>query len=43
VDIVTISTRLGHTKPDIALRSYAYLFRKDKAAAAINLALAGIS
>jgi hypothetical protein len=42
VDIVTISTRLGHTKPDIALRSYAYLFRK-KAAAAINLALAGIS
>jgi integrase len=45
VDIVTISTRLGHAKPDITLRIYAHLFRKDdgKAAAAINLALAGIS
>jgi integrase len=38
VDIVTISKRLGHAKPDITLRVYAHLFRKDdsKAAAAIN-------
>jgi integrase len=44
VDIVTISKRLGHAKPDITLRVYAHLFRKDdgKAAAAINAALAGI-
>jgi integrase len=43
VDIVTISKRLGHAKPDITLRIYAHLFRKDdsKAAAAINAALAG--
>jgi integrase len=42
VDIVTISKRLGHAKPDITLRIYAHLFRKDdsKAAAAINVALA---
>jgi integrase len=41
VDIVTISKRLGHSKPDITLRIYAHLFRKDdsKAAAAINAAL----
>jgi len=41
VDIVTISKRLGHAKPDITLRIYAHLFRKDdgKAAAAINAAL----
>jgi integrase len=41
VDIVTISRRLGHAKPDITLRIYAHLFRKDdgKAAAAINAAL----
>jgi integrase len=41
VDIVTISKRLGHATPDIALRIYAHLFRKDdsKAAAAINTAL----
>jgi integrase len=40
VDIVTISKRLGHSKPDITLRSYAHLFRKDdsKAAEAINAA-----
>jgi integrase len=40
VDIVTISKRLGHAKPDITLRIYAHLFRKDdgKAAAAINTA-----
>jgi integrase len=38
VDIVTISKRLGHAKPDITLLVYAHLFRKDdgKAAAAIN-------
>src|SRR5262249_55930963 len=42
VDIVTISKRLGHAKPDITLRVYSHLFRKDdgKAAAAINAALA---
>jgi integrase len=41
VDIVTISKRLGHSKPDITLRIYSHLFRKDdgKAAAAINAAL----
>ena len=41
VDIVTISKRLGHSKPDITLRIYAHLFRKDdgKAAAAINAIL----
>jgi integrase len=41
VDIVTISKRLGHSKPDITLRIYAHLFRKDdgKAAAAINTIL----
>lgn len=41
VDIVTISRRLGHAKPDITLRIYAHMFRKDdsKAAAAINAAL----
>lgn len=44
VDIVTISKRLRHAKPDITLRIYAHLFRKDdgKAAAAINAAL-GVS
>jgi integrase len=38
VDIVTISKRPGHAKPDITLRIYAHLFRKDdsKAAEAIN-------
>jgi integrase len=41
VDIVTISKRLGHSKPDITLRIYAHLFKKDdsKAAAAINATL----
>ena len=41
VDIVTISKRLGHAKPDITLRIYAHLFRESdaKAAAAINAAL----
>jgi integrase len=43
IDIVTISRRLGHAKPDITLRVYAHLFRKDdsKAADAIDAALAG--
>ncbi|WOH70662.1 tyrosine-type recombinase/integrase [Bradyrhizobium sp. NDS-1] len=43
VDIVTISKRLGHAKPDITLRVYSHLFRNDdsKAAAAINAALSG--
>jgi integrase len=38
VDIVTISKRLGHAKPDITLRVYAHLFRNDdrRAANAIN-------
>jgi integrase len=38
VDIVTISKRLGHAKPDITLRVYSHMFKKDdgKAAAAIN-------
>ncbi|WP_319798768.1 tyrosine-type recombinase/integrase [Nitrobacter sp.] len=42
VDIVTISKRLGHAKPDITLRTYAHMFSKGdaKAAAAINTALA---
>jgi integrase len=41
VDVVTISRRLGHAKPDITLRIYAHLFQKDdsKAAEAINAAL----
>ncbi|HYA30057.1 MAG TPA: hypothetical protein VEI95_14650 [Acidobacteriota bacterium] len=34
VDIVTISKRLGHAKPDITLRIYAHLFRKDDGKAA---------
>jgi integrase len=44
IDIVTISKRLGHAKPDITLRIYAHLFRKDdsKASAAINDALAAL-
>ena len=39
--VVEGSKRLGHSKPDITLRIYAHLFRKDagKAAAAINAAL----
>jgi integrase len=41
VDIVTISRRLGHSKPDITLRVYSHLFRKDDtvAAEAINAAI----
>ena len=41
VDIVTISKRLGHSKPDITLRVYAHMFHIDdsKAATAINEAL----
>jgi integrase len=29
-DIVTISKRLGHSKPDITLRIYAHLFQKGR-------------
>ena len=29
VDIVTISKRLGHAKPDITLRVYAHMFKND--------------
>jgi integrase len=38
VDVVTISKRLVHAKPDITLRIYAHMFKKDdsKAAAAID-------
>jgi integrase len=44
IDVVTISRRLGHAKPDITLRVYAHLFAKDDSAAAgaINDALAGL-
>lgn len=44
IDIVTISKRLGHASPAITLQVYAHLFQKrdDKAAAAINAALAGL-
>jgi len=45
VDIVTISRRLGHASPNVTLAIYAHLFRKsdDKAAQAINAALAGLT
>ena len=41
VDIVTISKRLGHAKPNVTLAIYAHMFKTDdsKAAAAINMAL----
>ena len=41
VDIVTISKRLGHAKPDITLRIYSHMFSKDdsEASVAINAAL----
>ncbi len=40
-DIVTVSRRLGHAKPDITLRIYAHLFRKEdsKATEAIDAIL----
>jgi integrase len=40
VDLVTISKRLGHSKPSITLAIYAHMFATDdsKAAAAINAA-----
>jgi len=42
VDIVTVSRRLGHAKPDVTLRTYAHMFKTDdsKVAAVINAALA---
>jgi integrase len=44
VDMVTISKRLGHAKPDITLRVYAHLFTQGdaKAAQAIDTALTGL-
>jgi integrase len=44
IDVVAISKRLGHASPNITLRIYAHGFRKrdDKAAEAINAALAGL-
>jgi Domain of unknown function (DUF4331)/Phage integrase family len=38
VNIIMVSRRLGHLKPDTTLRTYAHLYRKDdsKAAEAIN-------
>jgi integrase len=44
IDIVMISKRLGHASPNITLKVYAHLFRKDdsRAAEAIDAALAGI-
>jgi integrase len=41
VDIVTISKRLGHAKPNVTLAVYAHMFTSDdsKAAAAINAVL----
>jgi integrase len=43
VDIVTISKRLGHSKPSMTLSVYSHLFSRDDspAANAINAALAG--
>jgi integrase len=40
INVVMVSKRLGHAKPDITLRVYAHLFEKDdsKAADAINAA-----
>jgi integrase len=29
VDIVTTSKRLGHASPDVTLRGYAHMFRRD--------------
>jgi integrase len=44
IDVVAISKRLGHASPNITLQIYAHSFRKrdDKAAEAINAALAGL-
>ena len=43
VDIVTISKRLGHAKPNVTLAVYAHMFTSDdsKAAAVINAAVPG--
>jgi integrase len=43
IDIVTISKRLGHAKPNVTLGIYAHMFTTDdsKCAAAINAALKG--
>jgi len=43
LDVVIVSKRLGHSNPAVTLRIYAHMFaaRDDKAADAINAALAG--
>lgn len=43
VDVVTISKRLGHSKPGVTLNTYAHLFKLDdtKCAVAVNHALTG--
>ena len=43
VDIVSLAKRLGQASADVTLRVYGHLFGRadDKAAAAINAALAG--
>jgi integrase len=42
IDIVAVSKRLGHSKPNVTLSTYAHLFNSDdsKAAEAVNQALA---
>lgn len=44
LDVVTISRRMGHASPNVTLAVYAHLFRHrdDKAAAAVNAAVAGL-
>lgn len=42
IDVVTVSKRLGHSKPTVTLNTYAHLFSvsDDAAAAVVNQALA---
>lgn len=44
LDVVTIARRLGHASPNVTLAVYAHLFAKrdDKAAAAVNAAMASL-
>src|SRR5262249_54265851 len=44
LDVVTIARRLGHASPNVTLAVYAHLFRQrdDKAAAAVNAAVASL-
>ena len=40
IEVVTISCRIGHSKPSVTLNSYGHLFKNtDAAAAAIEAAL----